>query len=64
MKNKQIEIRDEFTVLDSSKDGLLALVAIQRVEITVDNIEESVKCRVIATQLAIVETIHVLHLIK
>ena len=64
MKNKQIEIRDEFAVLDSSKDGLFALIAIRRVEITIYHIEESVECRVIATHLAVVETIHILHLIK
>lgn len=64
MKNKQIEIRDEFAVLDSSRDGLFTLIAIRRVEITVDHIEESVKYRVIATHLALVTTIRLLHILR
>ena len=61
---KQVETEFQYVVLDRTRDGSHALVAIREIETTIDHIEESVKCRVIATHLAIVQTIHVLHLIK
>ena len=61
---KQVETELQYIVLDRTRDGSHALVAIREIETTIDHIEESVKCRVVATHLAVVETIHVLHLIK